>query len=286
MPFATTRAAIAAMGTTLTPDMLGAVRGLFDASQQALARRMPVRAADCAYGSYERQRLDIYAAPDAQDAPVLVFVHGGGFLRGDKGNDAADGWPNAAVGRMAAEAGMVGVVINYRLAPDHTWPAGSEDVLAALDWLVGNVAQHGGDPNRIVLMGTSAGAVHVAGAIRLRPGLAIRGAVLLSGLYGHTPLDPRDMAYYGPQDRQAERAPGQALAETAIPLLVAVAEFDPTRFQAEFLGLMQARLDCHGTMPRGYVASGHNHYSMAMHLGSEDRRLADEILDFVRETCA
>lgn len=176
MPFATTRAAIAAMGTTLTPDMLGAVRGLFDASQQALARRMPVHAADCAYGSHERHRLDIYTAPDAQHAPVLVFVHGGGFLRGDKGNDAADGWPNAAVGRMAAEAGMVGVVINYRLAPDHTWPAGSEDVLAALDWLVGNVAQHGGDPNRIVLMGTSAGAVHVAGAIRLRPGLAIPGA--------------------------------------------------------------------------------------------------------------
>lgn len=286
MPFAETRAAIAAMGTTLTPDMLGAVRGLFDASQQALAARVPVRAADCVYGPHERHRLDVYAAPDAGNAPVLVFVHGGGFLRGDKGSDAPDGWPNAAVGRMAAEAGMVGAVINYRLAPDHMWPAGSEDVLAALDWLVANVAQFGGDPARIVLMGTSAGAVHVAGAIRLRPALAVRGAVLLSGLYGHTPLDPRDMAYYGPQDLQPARAPGEALVETAVPLLVAIAEFDPPRFQAEFLGLMKARLARHGTMPRGHVASGHNHYSMAMHLGSDDRRLADEICDFVRETCA
>ncbi|MFD2779896.1 alpha/beta hydrolase [Novosphingobium pokkalii] len=107
---------------------------------------------------------------------------------------------------MAAQAGLIGAVINYRLAPDHTWPAGSEDVLAALDWLVAHVADHGGDPQRIVLMGTSAGAVHVAGAIRLRPDLAVRGAVLLSGLYGHTPLDERDMAYYGPAESYAARA--------------------------------------------------------------------------------
>lgn len=286
MPFAQTRAAIAAMGTTLTPDLLGRVRALYDAEQAALVQAVPAAATDLAYGPHERHRLDLYGAADGAPKPVLVFVHGGGFLRGDKGGSDLETWPNASVGRMAAQAGMIGAVINYRLAPDHIWPAGSEDVLAALDWLVAHVADHGGDPQRIVLMGTSAGAVHVAGAIRLRPDLVVRGAVLLSGLYGHTPLDQRDMAYYGPAESYAARAPREAMAATTLPLLVAIAEFDPPRFQAEYLGLMADRLARHGTMPRGHVASGHNHYSMAMHLGTADRRLADEIVAFVRETCA
>ncbi|NMN05676.1 MULTISPECIES: alpha/beta hydrolase [unclassified Novosphingobium] len=286
MPLETIRAAIAAMGTTLTPDLLGRVRALFDAEQQALAAAVSAAAVDLAYGPHERHRLDLYGTADGAPKPVLVFVHGGGFLRGDKGGDAPETWPNAAVGRMAAQAGLIGAVINYRLAPDHTWPAGSEDVLAALDWLVAHAADHGGDPQRIVLMGTSAGAVHVAGAIRLRPDLTIRGAVLLSGLYGHTPLDERDMLYYGAAADYAERAPREAMVATTLPLLVASAEFDPPRFQAEFLGLMADRLARHGTMPRGQIASGHNHYSMAMHLGTADRRLAEEIVAFVRETCA
>jgi acetyl esterase/lipase len=272
------------MGTTLTPDLLGRVRALSMPSRRRWSRPCR-RRPDLAYGPHERHRLDLYGAADGALKPVLVFVHGGGFLRGDKGGSQAETWPNASVGRMAAQAGMIGAVINYRLAPDHTWPAGSEDVLAALDWLVAHVADHGGDPQRIVLA-TSAGAVHVAGAIRLRPDLAVRGAVLLSGLYGHTPLDERDMAYYGPAESYAARAPREAMAATALPLLVAIAEFDPPRFQAEYLGLMADRLARHGTMPRAHVASGHNHYSMAMHLGTADRRLADEIVAFVRETCA
>jgi hypothetical protein len=49
--------------------------------------------------------------------------------------------------------------------------------------------------------------------------------------------------------------------------------------------LLQARLDRHGRMPRAWIAIGHNHYSMAMHIGGSDARLADEILAFAREVC-
>jgi triacylglycerol lipase len=73
---------------------------------------------------------------------------------------------------------------------------------------------------------------------------------------------------------------------TELPLYLACAEFDPPRFQTEWLGLMQDRLDRHGAMPRGYLASGHNHYSMAMHLGTSDRRLADDLLAFIRDITA
>lgn len=278
------RQAIAALGTSLGPDVLIRCRALFDADQSALVLGQPVSQADIAYGPHDRHRLDLYQTQGDGLAPILVFVHGGGFLKGDKGG--AEDWPNANVGRMAAQAGFLGVVINYRLAPDHAWPAGSEDVASVVDWLKAHAAEHGGDPDRIVLVGTSAGAVHVAGYLKLAGARDIRATILLSGLYGYTPLDERDMLYYGDPALYPDRMPLEAVAATDLPLLLACAEFDPPRFQAEFLGLMQDRLSRHGIMPRGYIHSGHNHYSMAMHLGTADRRLADEICAFVRETTA
>ena len=276
------RDAIAALGTDLGPDVLDQCHALFDAEQSALLAQVPVSVVDVAYGTNERNRIDLYCPQGEGRAPILVFVHGGGFLKGDKGG--ADAWPNANVGRMAAQAGFMGVVINYRLAPDDMWPAGAEDVASVVDWLKAHAAQHGGDPDRIVLMGTSAGAVHVAGYLKLAGDRDIRAAILLSGLYGYTPLDQRDTLYYGDPALYPERMPLEAVASTSLPLLIVCAEFDPPRFQAEFLGLMQDRIARHGAMPRGCILSGHNHYSMAMHLGTADRRLSDEIFAFVRET--
>nr|WP_287386631.1 alpha/beta hydrolase [Sphingobium sp.] len=270
------------MGTDLGPAVLAQCRALFDAEQSALLAQRPMAAADVVYGPHERHRLDIYRPQGDGLAPVLVFVHGGGFLKGDKGG--VDAWPNANVGRMAAQAGFLGVVINYRLAPDHVWPAGAEDVAAVAAWIKDHAAQHGGDPDRIVLMGTSAGSVHVAGYLKLAGAGDIRAAILLSGLYGYTPLDARDMLYYGDPALYPDRMPMEAVAATPLPLMLACAEFDPPRFQAEFLGLMQDRFARHGAMPRAFIHSGHNHYSMSMHLGTADRRLSDEICAFVRET--
>jgi len=154
-----------------------------------------------------------------------------------------------------------------------------------VDWLAANAAAHGGDPARIVLLGTSAGAVHLCTALALRPGVAVRGCVLLSGLYGYTPLEQRDTLYYGDAALYSQRMPRATVAETALPLLVATAEFDPPRFQAEFAGLLAERLERHGALPHAHYASGHNHYSMAMHLGTSDRRLANEIAGFVAGCC-
>ncbi len=277
------RPQIKAMGTTLGPDILTRCKDMFDAEQKILGEQVRISATDIPYGPHERHRLDIYKPEGTGPWPILVFVHGGGFLKGDKGGD--DDWTNANVGRMAARRGFLGVVINYRLAPDNLWPSGAEDVAATVDWLKSNAAAYGGDQAKIVLSGTSAGAVHVAGYLKLRlqAEREVCGAVLLSGLYGYTPLDDRDTYYYGDHALYAARMPLEAVASTTLPLFIASAEFDPPRFQAEFLSLMQDRLARHGAMPRGYIASGHNHYSMAMHLGSSDTRLADEIIHFAGE---
>ncbi len=277
-----TRAAIAAMGDQLGPEVLQRCTALFNDEQTSLAAAVPPALVDAAYGSDPRQRLDLYRpSGESGPLPVLLFVHGGGFRMGDKGS--ATSWNNANVGRMAARAGFLGAVMTYRLAPAFQWPSGGEDVGAAIEWLRANAAANGGDPERIVVAGTSAGAVHIGAWLQQHPGARdVRGAVLLSGLYGVVPLEERDLFYFG----EAGGLPLEAVTETTLPLLLASAEFDPPRFQAEFVGLLARRLERHGRLPRAYVASGHNHYSMAMHLGSSDDRLAQEIIAFAREVCA
>lgn len=278
------RQAIAALGNELGPDTLPAVVALFNEEQREQAAACPPVAVDMAYGPHDRHRLDIYAPGGASDRPVLLFVHGGGFLRGDKGDGGS--WQNANVARMAAGAGFVGVTINYRLAPDNPWPAGADDVAAAVRWVRAHISEYGGNPDAIIVSGTSAGAAHVAGFIDRHPAEpGVRGAFFLSGVYGVTEAnDMRDRAYYGDDlSQHAAKMPLASLVATQLPIFVLASEFDPPRFQAEFVGLLQRRLERWGALPRAYLASGHNHYSLAYHLGAGDRRVSEELLHFITQ---
>ena len=153
--------AIAAIGDVVSPETLDASRAIYADAHEEPPYDGVVLTRDVAYGPHERHRLDLFAAPGSRDLPVILFVHGGGFVRGDK---STPGTPhNENVGLWACRSGMVGVTMNYRLAPEHRWPAGAQDVAAAVAWLRANVAEHGGDPERIVLVGSSAGATHIAG---------------------------------------------------------------------------------------------------------------------------
>ena len=280
------RRSIEALGRDLTPETLPAVFDIFQDEQQQIASRFSAAATDLPYGPDTRHKLDVYTPQNnTSDAvPILVFVHGGGFLKGDKGS--AENWKNANVGIMASRAGFMGMVINYRLAPDHEWPAGGEDVAAVVEWIKNNASNYGGDPEKIILVGTSAGAVHLATYLKLQPeNNDVRGMVMLSGLYGITPLDERDTIYYGDHSLYPQRWPLEAVIETDLPIFLVCAEFDPPRFQAEFLGLLHRRLERHGATPRATIVTGHNHYSLAMHLGTSDTRLSDEIVAFVEASC-
>jgi triacylglycerol lipase len=258
---------------------------MFDSEQRALLASHPASLRDLAYGPDPRQCLDLYLpSKKLSGTPVVIFVHGGGFRRGDKGDDGR--WENANIGAWAAREGMLGIVINYRLAPAAPWPAGAEDVASAIAWARTNAAAHGGDPDRIVIIGTSAGAAHVAGYIHRYPDARdLQGAVLLSGLYGVTPFDDeRDLSYFG-QDTAAHATmnPLSAMTQTSLPLLIACAEYDPPRFQSEFAELIERRLSQHGQFGNAYIASGHNHYSLPYHIGTSDRRVADEIIAFIAD---
>ncbi len=96
--------------------------------------------------------LDVYyTAPVTTQRPVLVFVHGGGWVGGDKSHIGFKP-------EFFTHAGFVFVSINYRLSPQAIFPAHVQDVAKAIAWTVKSIRQYGGDPGRLFLMGHSAGA--------------------------------------------------------------------------------------------------------------------------------
>ena len=118
---------------------------------------------DAKYGDHERQALDVFIPENLSGSPrpVFIWVHGGAFVGGNKKN-AQGAFFYDNVGVWAARNGMIGVNINFRLAPEHKWPTGAQDTGTAVKWVIDNIASHGGDPTRIFLAGHSSGAVNVA----------------------------------------------------------------------------------------------------------------------------
>jgi acetyl esterase/lipase len=104
--------------------------------------------------------LDVYAPKGARKAPVIVFIHGGGWRAGDKGNRTTG--ENLAQ-RYGAE-GFVVVSVNYRLTPAGKHPANIRDVAKAVAWTHDHITQYGGDPARMSIMGHSAGG-HLAALV-------------------------------------------------------------------------------------------------------------------------
>lgn len=110
------------------------------------------------YGSDKLQNLDFYPAANGNKrAPLVVFVHGGGWKRGSKDNGTGQ-WKAPHY----TAAGYAFVSINYRLVPEATVEQQGADVAASLRYLIDNAARLGFDPTRIVIMGHSAGAHLVA----------------------------------------------------------------------------------------------------------------------------
>lgn len=150
-----------------------------------------------AFGPDPRQRVDVYAPTDGRAVhPVIVFFYGGSWNSGTKGG-------YSFVGRALAARGFVVAIPDYRLVPQVRFPAFLEDNAAAVRWVRGHVAALGGDPDRLVLAGHSAGAYDAA-MLALDPrwlGVdrrVVRGWIGLAGPYDFLPLDqPATQAAFG-----------------------------------------------------------------------------------------
>ena len=244
---------------------------------------------DVTYGPDTRHALDVFRPEGSAGGPrpVLVFVHGGAFVGGSKKGPPGSFWYDN-IGLWAARRGWIGVNVTYRLAPAHRWPAGAEDLAAALRWVTQHIAQHGGDVRRVFVAGHSAGAVHVADYLALprlhdaaRP--AVKGAILISGLFdvARFPAGAGNKAYYG---EDPSRYPGQSsqagLLKTSVPLLVVYAELDPPSFEIESKALNEALCQAN-KCPRLARLVGHSHMSEVYSLNTSDAELANHIAAFV-----
>ena len=250
-----------------------------------------------AYGSDERQKLDVYL-PTAVTVggrgrrPLIVFMHGGGFIRGDRSERDNVGW------RFARE-GFVTVIPSYRLAPAHRWPAGAEDVASVWAWAHEQADALEADPSQIFIVGESAGAAHAAAATLIRRFRhdavhAPAGVALISGVYnaeleyiarrqfGTPTPDPRNDAYFGDDAASRRQMSTVELIDVpSFPLLITWAELDPPQMQIQ-AGELFAKLSVrHGFSPDIQVIAGHNHLSQLEAINTVDDQLSSTIIEFL-----
>lgn len=225
--------------------------------------------------------LDVYTPAVASNAPVLVFVHGGGWTLGDK----------SELGSKAQafnDAGYVFVSVNYRLSPAVLHPVHVQDVAAAIAWVCNNISGYGGDPQQIFLLGHSAGAQLVAlvstDESRLQAyGLdlaVIKGVVPLDGAGYDIPS--RIQSPYRGVEEMYEQAFGtdpaiwedasplyHVAAEKGIPpfLLIYAGDREEARMQAETLA---AALEEAGEPVELFHAPDKNHMTVNQELATGD----------------
>src|SRR5262245_12367479 len=130
-------------------------------SQEAVLAKNTVVRAKQSYGADEKQVLDVYAPRDAKRAPVVIFVHGGEWMKGDKADVSFKP-------KFLNENGIVFVSINYRLSPAAMHPAHASDVAASVAWVRDHAAELGADPGKVIMMGHSAGC-HLVTLVALDP---------------------------------------------------------------------------------------------------------------------
>ena len=278
---------IAAMGRVVDPENTGKLYAPLQEKEPYAGVKVT---RDVKYGSDARNVVDIFV-PEAGPAgrAVLMFVHGGGMIRGIKRGPGSAFYDNVML--FAARHNMVGVNVEYRLAPQFPWPAGNEDLAAAIRLVADKAADFGADPNRIFLMGHSAGATHVASYVSHpefhgSKGSGLAGAILSSGGYDFTTKDDLSegrIAYFGTDPALlAQRSAVAGLIKTKIPFMMSAAELDPPPIAAQSALLKDALCKSEHGCVRSIVLPHHSHMSESYALNTADHLLSDQILEFVK----
>ncbi len=214
-------------------------------------------ARDAAFGPDPRQRLDVYAPRGAGGAlPVIVFFYGGSWNSGTKRG-------YAFVGRALAAQGFVVAVPDYRLVPQVRFPAFLQDNAAAVRWVRVHAAELGGDPDRVVLAGHSAGAYNAA-MLALDPRWLgadrryVRGWIGLAGPYDFTLDGPVTRATFGDAPDPRLTQPVTFAGAGDPPALLATGDKD-TLVQPRNSDALAARLESAGVRAerRRYPGVGH-----------------------------
>ncbi len=250
----------------------------------------------------ERQMLDVYAPENAKNLPVVFWIHGGGWVVGDKTSVAVK--PKAFV-----DKGYVFVSTNYRFLPKVNMETIVRDVAKSIRWVHDHIADHGGDPGRILVMGHSAGAQLAAlictdDKYLKAEGLSlaiIKGCVPIDGDTYDVPLmiqtgvarrkalgqpDPKFGHYekFGndPIKHRDFSAVNHVVRDKGIPpfLLLYVADHPDTGAQARRLGSVLAEA---GVTAKLFGAKDTNHSKIDENLGTRDDPTTKVLFEFAYE---
>lgn len=260
---------------------------------------------------YETRDLTVYAPPNASEAPVILYVHGGGWV------DGYMHWYDFVAESFTRERGWVTVVINYRLTSDEVFPTAicstrtSEapdpslkaawypdnlaDCADALQWTLDHIADHGGDPKKIFLFGHSAGG-HLAALLAvheeyadLRP--SIRGLVCMSAGYRLTEMN---LAVFGPAMEQtfgtatdpAVLDPASPTiyvtgAETLPPLMILYADEDLLSLPEQAIAFSE-KLTRLGYDHESHLLEGYDHVSEMQAIEFAGEEPTRRIIEFIK----
>lgn len=240
------------------------------------------------------QSLDVYSPPEGKDHPVIVWIHGGGWSKGDKASLQQK--PQAFV-----DKGFVLVSVNYRLVPAVTVKDIMADLAQSVRWVRDHAAEHRGDPNSLIIMGHSAGA-HLAALLCTDDRYLKAAGVPMTSLKGCVPLDvsaydiPKRIhdvddgisktfkTIFGTEEvAQREVSPVQHIAKDKhIPpfLILHVASRDDTKAQAHWLA---SKLSEASIAARVVAAEGKTHGTISSDLGGPADPPTLELWKFLRE---
>ncbi len=217
------------------------------------------------YGNQPLQDLDIYypkplaQAMKAQGViseryPLVVFVHGGSWENGTKED-------YAFVGQSLARAGYITAVINYRKAPEHVYPAYVEDTAKAIAWSYDNATSFYADPQRIGVVGHSAGAFNMMAAISNADFLApygvrpsdIKAVVGIAGPYSYDFRQFSSASAFAPDATPDEVMPDRQIKGTQPPYLLLTAENDKIVYDVNTIKMTQALKDAGARVENGNI---------------------------------
>ena len=253
--------------TAAVPDAARILAG-WDVRSAAVAATHP-RHLDLRYGARERNRIDYFAAADA-GAPVLVFIHGGYWQM-----RAKETFRFLVHGPLAH--GISVALVAYTLAPEATVREIAAEIDSALTWLSKNVDRLGGDPQRMIVSGWSAGG-HLAALKLDHP--ALHGGLAISGIFD---LEPIRLSFLNDKlglsaDDALALSPLLDLPASSPPLFVVYGDAELPELQRQSVEYAAARANA--GLPGKLVAlRGHNHFTVLEALASPD----GEITRIVRE---
>jgi len=243
------------------------------------------RQADLVYGPLPANTLDLYLPTAGKNHPVVVFFFGGGWDSGDKAS-------YKFVGAALADAGIIAVVPNYRLYPRAKFPAFMQDAAQAVAWARAHAPDWGGDPERLYVVGHSAGA-HIAVLLALddeylrQAGGSSRwlsGAVGLSGPYNFLPFTEDYLNdLFGPAANFPRTQPINYVRADAPPLLLMHGLRDQRVRPANTRSLAAAMQAAGGRVTTHYFEqAGHSDLVAAFSIAKRGRLpVLQEICDFI-----